>query len=207
MASLPTASALPMSAPVIPAFLGGMRFESFPSLPIISKTFGILKCVNLSSVGLGLNEVPFEFGWDLVLWEPILEQSGPKGVLGPSEVQTEVFDVVGDSSLSEGDSDSMLAKTGPEPVSDLSEFRTRPEPVPDVGEAGSKPPPMFEENVDDSFDRVADFEKDEEAEILILAFQPTTLKVPQRGEGQKKKRIKTPAGRIDLPLVRQFKAM
>jgi len=128
------------------------------------------------------------------LWKPILEPFGRKGVLGPSEVQTEVFDVVGDSSLSEGDSDSMLAKTGPEPVSDLSEFRTRPEPVPDVGEAGSEPPPMFEENVDDSFDRVADFEKDEEVDTLIVIVQPKTLKIPQTGEGHKRKRIKMPVG-------------
>jgi len=61
--------------------------------------------------------------------------------------------------------------------------------------------------VDDSFDRVADFEKDEEVEIPILEVQPTTLKVPQTSEGQKKKRIKTPAGRTDLPLACQFKAM
>ena len=61
--------------------------------------------------------------------------------------------------------------------------------------------------MDDSFDRVADFEKLEEVEIPILAVQLSTLKVPQPSEGQKKKRIKTPVGRTDLPLVRQFKAM
>ena len=48
--------------------------------------------------------------------EPILEQSRPKGVQGLSEVQTEVIDVVDDSSLSEGDSDSVLAETRSEPV-------------------------------------------------------------------------------------------
>ena len=48
--------------------------------------------------------------------------------------------------------------------------------------------------MDDSFNRVADFEKEEEVEILILAVQPLTLKVSQPSEGQKKKRIKTPAG-------------
>jgi len=44
-------------------------------------------------MGLGLNEIPFEFGWDLVVWQPILEQSEPKGVLGPSEAHVEVVDV------------------------------------------------------------------------------------------------------------------
>jgi len=123
-----------------------------------------------------LNKVPSEFGWDLVLWTPTLEQSGPKGVLGPSEVQTEVFDVVDDSSLSEGDSDSVLAEAGPELISDLSESRTRPEPIPDVGEAGREPPPVFEENVDDSFDRVADFEKDEGVDTPIVIVHPKPLK-------------------------------
>jgi len=152
-------------------------------------------------VGLGLNEVPFEFGWDLVLWEPILEQSGPKGVLGPSEVQTEVFNVIDNSSLSEGDFDFVLAKTGPEPVSDLCESGTRPEPDSNVGEARIEPPPVFEENVDDSFDRVADFEKEERVDTPIVIIQSKTLKIPQTGEGQKRKRIKVPAGQTHLPLV------
>ena len=49
---------------------------------------------------------------------------------------------------------------------------------------------MFEENVDDSFVKVADFEKDEEVDIPIVV-----------------KRIKMPTGRIDLLLVRKFRAM
>jgi len=85
-------------------------FKSLPPLPIIFKTFGFLKCVNLSSVGLGLNEVSPEFGWDLVLCKSILKQSDPKSVLGASEVQTKVVDVVDDSSLSERDSDSVLER-------------------------------------------------------------------------------------------------
>jgi len=66
---------------------------------------------------------------------------------------------------------------------------------------------VFKENVDDSFDKVADFEKDEEVKIPIMVVQPKTLKIPQTDEGQKRKRIKTPAGRTDLPLARQFKVM
>jgi len=53
---------------------------------------------------------------------------------------------------------------------------------------------VFEENVDDSFDRVADFEKEEDVEILIMVVQSKTTKIPQTDEGQKRKRIKTPAG-------------
>jgi len=47
----------------------------------------------------------------------------------------------------------------------------------------AEPPLVFEDDVDDSFDRVANFEKDEEVEIPILTVQPTTLKVPKTGEG------------------------
>ena len=62
---------------------------------------------------MGLNEVPSKFGWDLVVRKLILEQSKPKGLLEPGESHTEVFDVVDDSSPSEGDSDSVRTKTGP----------------------------------------------------------------------------------------------
>ena len=86
-----------------------------------------------------------------------------------------------------------MIETGFEPVSDQSEFGTGLEPVPEIGEAGIEPPPVFEDDVDDSFDRVVDFEKDKEVEIPILAVQPATIKITQTGEGQKKKRIKTPA--------------
>jgi len=145
-------------------------------------------------VGLRLNEIPFEIGWDLVVWKPTLEQSEPKGVLGPSEAHVEVVDVLDDSSPSEEDFDSVMVEIGSESISDQGEFGTEPEPVPKIGETGIEPQLVFEEDVGDSFDRVADFEKDEEVEIPILAVQPTTLEVPQTGEGQKKKRIKTPAG-------------
>ena len=67
--------------------------------------------------------------------KPILEQSKLKSILRPSEVQTEVVDVVDDTSLSEGGSNSVLADIRPEPVSDLSESGTKSEPVPDVDEA------------------------------------------------------------------------
>jgi len=69
-----------------------------------------------------------------------------------------------------------MAEIGFKPVSDQSEFGTRPEPILETGEA--KPPLVFEEDVDDSFDRVVDFEKDEEIKIPIMAVQPTILKVP-----------------------------
>ena len=117
------------------------------------------------------------------------------------------MDVIDESSPSERDYDSIRVEIGSELVSKQSEFGTGPEPVPEFGEIGVEPPLLFEEDVDDSFDRVADFEKEEEVEISILAVQPSTLKVSQLSEGQKKKRIKAPAERADLPFVRQFKAV
>jgi len=176
------------------AILEGKGLVISPPLAIICKPFGFLKSINLSLVGLGLDEIPFEFGWNLVVWKPVVVQSEPKGVLRPSQAHVEVVNVLNDSSPSEGDSDSVMAETGSKPISEQAEFGTGSEPVPEIGEMRIEPPLIFEEDVDDSFDRVADFEKDEEVEILILAVQPLTLKVPQPSEGQKKKQIKTPMG-------------
>jgi len=116
---------------------------------------------------------------------------------GPSETHVEVVDVLDDSCPSEGDSDSVMVEKGSEPVSEQGECGTGSRLVSEIGEMGIEPSLIFEEDVDDSFDKVADFEKDEEVKIPILAVQPSTPKVPQPSEGQKKKRIKTPTGRTD----------
>ena len=39
-----------------------------PPRPIIHKTFGYLTQLNLSSVGLGLNDIPYPFGWELMVY-------------------------------------------------------------------------------------------------------------------------------------------
>ena len=38
-----------------------------PSRPIIYKPFGFLKSIDLRTVGLKLEDIPYKFGWDLVL--------------------------------------------------------------------------------------------------------------------------------------------
>jgi len=161
MASPSAASALPISVVVFPAFLGGMGFESLPPLSIISKPFRFLKSLNLNSVGLGLNEVLPEFGWDLILFELILEQYGPKGVQGLSEVQTEVVDVDDDPSLSEGNSDSVHI------------IGTRSEPVLDPY---LKPNPIYEERLadflDDFSEKVEDIDLGEGPETPLKLFKP-----------------------------------
>jgi len=123
------------------------------------------------------------------VWKPILQQSEPKGALGPSEVPTEVF-AANDLSPSEGDSNLVLAETGSEPVSDLYELGTRPEPVPDVDEAAREPPSVFDENVDYYFYRVDDFEKDEEVGTPIVIVQSKPLKYPNQVRDRRRKESK-----------------
>ena len=80
-------------------------------MPIIPTIFDFLKILDLRTVGLELGDVPFEFGWDLVLFEPNVEPTGSKGVLEPS--------------ASQGMSDDVLevdtAQSGPAPGSELGE--------------------------------------------------------------------------------------
>jgi len=94
----------------------------------------------LASIGLELDEIPFEFGWNLVIWKPFGVQLGSKAVLGLNEVGFEVLDVLDDSSLSEddGDSNSVRVETRSKPVSEQGDFGTGLEPVPEFGESWSR---------------------------------------------------------------------
>ena len=51
-----------------------------PSRPIIYKPFGFLKSIDLSTVGLKLEDIPYKFGWDLVLIgeSDVCQRSGEK---------------------------------------------------------------------------------------------------------------------------------
>jgi len=51
-----------VSIKLLTAFLEAKGLAISPPLPIICKPFGFLKSINLSSVGLGLDAIPFEFG-------------------------------------------------------------------------------------------------------------------------------------------------
>ena len=63
--------ALPVFGPAIP----GTGFETLPPLAITTGLFKFLKCLGLTSVGLGLDCVPFHVGWELVEWKPTLSLS------------------------------------------------------------------------------------------------------------------------------------
>jgi len=66
-----------------------------------------------------------------------------------------------------------------QPVSEIGDLRIGSEPVPEVGDIGIEPPPLFEENVDVSFDKVADFEGNEEVELPVVILQPKTISLSQ----------------------------
>ena len=101
--------------------------------------------------------------------EPFGVQFRSKTVLGSNETGFDVVDVLDElsPSVDDGDFDMARAETGTEPVSEMGDLGTGPEPVPEVGEVGIEPSPLFEENVDVSFDKVVDFEGDEEVEPLL----------------------------------------
>jgi len=63
-----------VSIKVLTAFLEGMGLAISSFLPIICTPFKFLKSLDLTTVGLGLNEIPFEFGWELAHWSAIRVQ-------------------------------------------------------------------------------------------------------------------------------------
>ena len=90
-------------------------------------------------MGMELDDVPPEFGWDLVLFEPDVEPTGPKGVLEPSTGQT----------VSNG-------------VLEVNTTQSGPEPGPEPGETRTGPAPIFLDRLDDPFinlDRMEDLEE------------------------------------------------
>ena len=79
-------------------------------------------------------------------------------------------------------------------------------PVLNLGDVSSESLPVFEDYPGDIFEKVGEIDIDEgiqtPSESVPLALTGETL----TGEGMRKKRIKTTAGRTDLPLVRKFLA-
>jgi len=97
-----------------------------------------------------------------------------------------------------------------EGVLGLGETRIGPEPVLDLGEARTVPSPVFKESLNDPFDnlyQVADIDNDERSDHPVEIVQTKSVQIPQTGEGQRRKQLKTSAGRTDLPLVRKFKSL
>ena len=75
-----------VSIKVFTAFLEGMGLVISPSLPIVCTPFKFLKSLDLTMVRLGLDEIPFDFGWKLVIWEPFRLQFGSKAIFRPNDI-------------------------------------------------------------------------------------------------------------------------
>ena len=154
--------ALTASPTVFPVSTEGMGLNFLPPLPIISKPFGFLKYVDLRTVWLDLGDVPTKFGWELVLFKPVVEQPRSEGV-SVSGLEFGGF------------------RTGSEPVPDLGRFETGPEHVSDVGKAEPEPSPVFENFLGTSFDNldwVADINLDEGPQTPIEIIQTKPLQIP-----------------------------
>jgi len=94
------------STELLGAILGDMGLVISPPLPLAFQPFRFLVCVDLSSIGLNLCEIPFDFGWELQLWN-LDGESGVKIAQGSSELVDRVFEVDDQSCLSDDDSDEV----------------------------------------------------------------------------------------------------
>ena len=91
---------------ILGAILGGMGLVTSPPLPIVSQPFRFLVHADLSSIGVNLCDVPFNFGWELNLW--IFDgEMGETIAHGPSELVDRVAEREPESSMSDDDSDEM----------------------------------------------------------------------------------------------------
>jgi len=71
-----------------------MGFESLALLVIASIPIQFLKSLDLKSVGLGLDVVSSYFGWELVVWKPLEQQSRAKSEKNSAGVFGEIHDAV-----------------------------------------------------------------------------------------------------------------
>ena len=146
-------------------------------------------------MGMGLNVVPSSFGWELVLWKPLVHHLRAEIGVKPTEVFVEVHDVVEveDDTSEEGATVDLNLGTGAEPVHDY-------------GDVGSESIPVFEDYLGDTFEKVGeiDLDKGPQTPSELVPSIPTDDSLTR--EGTRKRRIKTPTGRTDLPLVRQLLA-
>jgi len=94
----------------------------------------------------------------------------------------------------------------PENLLGLGGFRTGSELVSDFSETRTESPLIFKDKFDDTFDKVVDIHMLEEAVTPYETDPSIPIAKPQAGEGLRRKRIKTPAGRTDLSLVMQSKS-
>ena len=81
----------------------------------------------------------------------------------------------------------------PESILSLGDFGKGPEHVLDFSETKTESPLVFEDKLDDTSDKVADMDVNEEPKTPHEIVQRTLVDKPQIGEGLRSKRIKAPA--------------
>ena len=211
-------------------------FETLPPLATSSNLLRFLKCLDLKSVDLGLENVPFHFGWDIVVWNPKLsvkpvylgvnlveivkicdevEEEQPE-VFGPRIELNLENPSLGEPLVEIEDEPSVEGKaveelgTGDEPVFVDVEMGIGVMPVLEAVEMGSGRTPVlraeggdsfFEDYPGDNFEKVGEITPEETPQS---PFDPVSTipseETPSSAE-LRRKRIKTLAGRTDLPWV------
>jgi len=188
---------LPVLAAANPAPTLDMGFNFLPPFPIATLPFKFIKRIDLITMGRGLGDVPFGFGWELVEWKPSANQTGSERRVRPDEGFTEVCEVVEvEDDVSEEDS---------VPKIDL-DLGTGSEPVLDFGDVSSESLPVFEDYRGNTVEKVGEIDIDEGLQTPSEPFSHAPTGETLTGEEMTKKRIKITAGGTDLPLVCKFLA-
>ena len=150
-----------------------------------------MKQLNLNSVGLGLDSVPFRFGWELLEWQPKIIESRVESGENLCDEFMETHEEIKVE-------DEQAEVFGPQIELDLG---IGSDPVRDFGEE------MIHEIADqpgDTFEKVGDIDliKEEQTPTEPVSSTPSTENLTR--EEPRKKRVKTTAGRFDLPLLQKF---
>jgi len=143
-------------------------------------------------LGKGLNDVPSSFGWELVEWKPIVHQFKSETGVKPAGGFMEVCEVVEveDETSEEGFGLKIDLNLG-----------IGSEPVRDFRDVGSESLPVFEDYPGDTFEKVGEIDLDEGPQTPNELVSPIPTDDTLAREGTRKKMIKTPTGRTDLPFV------
>jgi len=144
---------------------------------------------------MGLNDVPSNFGWELVEWKPMVHQSRAEIGLKPAEDFMEVHDVVEveDDTSKEGTKIDLNLGTGAKPIHDF-------------GGVGSESLPVFEDYPGNTFEKVEEIDLEEGPQTPIEPVPAVPTDETLTREGTRKRRIETLAECTDLPWVRKLLA-
>jgi len=157
-----------------------------PSRPIIYNPFGFLKSIDLRTVGLKLEDIPYKFGWDLVL-------IGESDVCQKSREKQKPF---GESGSKIGAKDELfLSEHG---LGDIDSFGLFPEQ-----ETGAETgPEMFDAVFRDDLGEDLSTEEGGSSGQLEESPVETEQATPVPQTGEKLKRYKIVARRTKIPRTR-----